>query len=692
MRGLFRIALTAGAAALLVAAGGAASAAAGPVLSWAPTTSPGGYSYGQLTAGQTAKTTFTLTNSGGSASGALKITLTGSAAFAKTADTCTGTSLGPHKTCQVTVAYAPTTPGQADTGTLTATSPKPAATASLTLTGSAAKATPAITTSQQPATATVGGSVADQATVTGGSAPTGTVTFNLYGNLNCTGTPLFTDTEPLTGGGAISKGYTATATGTEYWTASYNGDGKNNPVTSGCADEPVIITPASPGITTSQQPANVTAGSSVADQATVTGGDNPTGTVTFSLYNNNSCTGSPLFTDTETLTSGSATSRAHTATAAGTDYWTASYNGDANNNPVTSACGEPVTITPASPALTTSSPGVPLGAAVTDRAALTGAANPTGTIGFKLYGPSSTADCTGTPAFTDSEPVSGTGTAISASFTPAQAGTYWWTVSYSGDANNNAAATNCGDESVTIGPHVYWTNFSEGTVRNANLDGTNPQILENGGVFQNFPGGIAVDSSHIYWVEGASTIKEANLDGTNPRIIVSGQDNAGGLAVDSSHIYWADGDVIKSANLDGTGVTTLVSGLNDTMWVAVDSSHIYWTDFDRTGGTIKSANLDGTGVTTLVTGLGFPLGIAVDSSHIYVVDGDVIKSANLDGSGLTTIVTGQNAPKGIAVDSSHIYWATFGDDTIMAANLDGTGVTTLVTGQTNAFGIAVFPR
>jgi hypothetical protein len=40
---------------------------------------------------------------------------------------------------------------------------------------------------------------------------------------------------PLVNGMAMSTGYTTTATGTDYWGASYNGDGNNNPVTSGTA-------------------------------------------------------------------------------------------------------------------------------------------------------------------------------------------------------------------------------------------------------------------------------------------------------------------------------------------------------------------------------------------------------------------------------------------------------------------------
>jgi len=55
---------------------------------------------------------------------------------------------------------------------------------------------------------------------------------------------LFTDTETLSGGTATSKGHTATAAGTDYWVATYNGDTNNNSVTSGAATEPVSITSA----------------------------------------------------------------------------------------------------------------------------------------------------------------------------------------------------------------------------------------------------------------------------------------------------------------------------------------------------------------------------------------------------------------------------------------------------------------
>jgi uncharacterized repeat protein (TIGR01451 family) len=168
----------------------------------------------------------------------------------------------------------------------------------------------------------------------------------LYDNPNVSGTPLFTDTEPLVAGRATSAGYTTTATGTDYWLTIYNGD-SNNESTLKPPGPPVTVGPASPSIGTVQQPASATVGSSIADKATVSGGFNPTGTVTFTLFNNPNGTGTPLFTDTEPLAGGAATSAGYTTTAAGTDYWVATYNGNANNNSVTSGtAAEPVTLTP----------------------------------------------------------------------------------------------------------------------------------------------------------------------------------------------------------------------------------------------------------------------------------------------------------------------------------------------------------
>jgi trimeric autotransporter adhesin len=313
----------------------------------------------------------------------------------------------------------------------------------------AVKAQPSVSTTQQPASATVGSSIADKATVTGGSNPTGTVLFRLYDNATATGSPLFTDTEPLSSGNATSAGYATAATGTYYWVATYNGDATNFSATSGNASEPVSVIQATPSVSTTQQPATAVIGSSIADQATVSSGYNPTGTVTFALYDNSTATGSPLFSDTQPLSNGSATSAGFATAATGTYYWVATYNGDANNDVVSSGTAdEPVTVTMATPSVsTTQQPSTAaVGSSIADKATVSAGYNPTGTITFELYDNSTAA---GSPLYTDTEPLS-SGNATSAGYAPTATGTYYWVATYSGDSDNNTAASGTADEPVTV--------------------------------------------------------------------------------------------------------------------------------------------------------------------------------------------------------------------------------------------------
>ena len=316
-------------------------------------------------------------------------------------------------------------------------------------------ATPTITTSQQPASAVVGTAIADQATVTGYS-PTGTVTFNLYSDSSASGTPLFTDTENLVNGVATSGSYTATATGTDYWVATYNGDSNNSLVTSSPTAEPVTITPYTPSIVTAQQPASAVVGTAIADQAIVTG-YSPTGTVSFALYNNSSASGTPRFTDTENLVNGVATSASYTATATGTDYWVATYNGDSNNSSVSSSpTAEPVTITPYTPTINTtqSTTSTPVGTSISDTATVTGLVSPSSsdTVTFNLYS-SATTQNSSTLLYSDTETVSlssSTATATSANYTATTTGTDYWVATFNGDSNNSAVTSSAKAEPVTI--------------------------------------------------------------------------------------------------------------------------------------------------------------------------------------------------------------------------------------------------
>jgi hypothetical protein len=77
--------------------------------------------------------------------------------------------------------------------------------------------------------------------------------------------------------------------------------------------------------------------------------------------------------------------------------------------------------------------------------------NATGTITFNLFAPSD-ATCAGTPAYTETVIVNGNGTYTTHNITffASTVGTWRWQSSYSGDANNNPASSDCGVERFTI--------------------------------------------------------------------------------------------------------------------------------------------------------------------------------------------------------------------------------------------------
>jgi hypothetical protein len=104
----------------------------------------------------------------------------------------------------------------------------------------------------------------------------------------------------------------------------------------------------------------------------------------------------------------------------------------------------------ATPTLSQSaSEGVPLGGKVHDEATIAGGESPAGKVSFELFGPSD-GDCRATPVFTSEVTVSEAGTYESAIYEPAEAGTYHWVVSYSGDVGNEAAGAVCGETGGSV--------------------------------------------------------------------------------------------------------------------------------------------------------------------------------------------------------------------------------------------------
>ena len=327
-------------------------------------------------------------------------------------------------------------------------------------------ASPTIGTTPSPATeqlTTTAGGLSDVANLSGGSSPTGSITFDLYLGTGCTGTPVYTNTVSVTGNGLYSSGsYIPSGTGTYEWTASYSGDINNNGVSPACGSEPVPVTSASPTVVTNPMPPSetlTTTAGALSDTATLSGGFSPTGSITFDLYSGIGCAATPVYAETLSVSSGNGlySSGWYTPTGVGPYNWTTLYSGDPNNNGVFTLCGdEPVTVSPASPSVSTSvspaSETLPTVTGVADTATLSGGFSPTGSITFDVY---SNSGCTDLVFGPDEVTVSsGNAAYISGAFTPTGAGTYYWTAAYAGDTNNNPFTTACGatGETLTVSP------------------------------------------------------------------------------------------------------------------------------------------------------------------------------------------------------------------------------------------------
>ena len=111
---------------LAVGVGNAVAAKPPAKVAWSPVFPTTGTYYGFVTVGSSFSATYAVTNSGGKATAALHVSLTGSPDFSITSDGCTGTNLEEKKTCSVEVTYAPTDVGP-DSTELTVTAKKLAA-------------------------------------------------------------------------------------------------------------------------------------------------------------------------------------------------------------------------------------------------------------------------------------------------------------------------------------------------------------------------------------------------------------------------------------------------------------------------------------------------------------------------------------------------------------------------------------
>jgi len=181
--------------------------------------------------------------------------------------------------------------------------------------------------------------------------------------------------------------------------------------------------------------------------------------------------------------------------------------------------------------------------------------------------------------------------------------------------------------------------------------------------------GLVVEESGIYLTEHAQQgrVLRVTADGTHPlRVLADRQDFPKGVAVDGTHVYWANWSGGASGSVSrvpkaGGAVQRLAEDEAGPQYVAVDETHVYWNNHGdgpkqgirrlaKTGGTIE-----------LLSAGGNPSGIALDASHVYWAEwnaGTVNRRLKAGGP-IQRLATGQDSASLIVLDDQRVYWTTF---------------------------------
>jgi hypothetical protein len=328
----------------------------------------------------------------------------------------------------------------------------------------------------------LGSSVHDLATVTG-FAPTGNVTFKFYRGGDCTtgveedaGTVALAPVNATMSVAHPSNTMSALTAGDYAFQATYAGDGTNIGSTSDC--EPFSVAKGDLTVATfihldgdhetnydsnatGNDTASVAVNSTVHDVAVVSGavtGIAPSGPISFTRWNNGTCTGDGVALGANGADeSGTGTKSDDVGPLApGTYSFKAAIAADANYNTATSPCEQLVVDQAQSGISTQPDAALTFSADLTDSATVTGVA-PTGTVTFRLF---SDDNCE-TEVYSEAVPLpagsDNSKTVSTTAFEVTTAGTWYWTAVYDGDTNNAGSPSACGAESVTITAPTFST-------------------------------------------------------------------------------------------------------------------------------------------------------------------------------------------------------------------------------------------
>ena len=262
-----------------------------------------------------------------------------------------------------------------------------------------------------------------------------------------------------------------------------------------------------------------------------------------------------------------------------------------------------------------------------------------------------------------------------------------------------------------------------------------------------FPYGVAVDQTHVYFTTTDGTVQRVLKNGGSPEILAEGLGALGNLVIHEGRLYFANRSarVVQRIAKNGvSGPATLTPQLPNLTQVAADASGVYFVvPFDQFGngpgsiGRVAPGNLTITWLTTnlvrpnylfLDSGYAYfsqafydanqnkyveglvnrmpqgggeietlasmeiiPMPIVADAEAVYwgTDDGEAIRKHTFAGGETVSLAAGQDIPIGLAIDGEAIYWATLFDGTIMRASKAGGPPVTLAAGRVRPFYLTV---
>jgi hypothetical protein len=208
---------------------------------------------------------------------------------------------------------------------------------------------------------------------------------------------------------------------------------------------------------------------------------------------------------------------------------------------------------------------------------------------------------------------------------------------------------------------IYWENSFEPGVGRVNIDGSNCELVANGGYYGKVSIAIDATGTYLYSVQNAVLRRITLSDGTVTNLTLTGL--PGGFTPANY------GDITVSGNF-----------LYATLSNVSSAGHIMEVSLNTSSST-QSARLL---VTSQPTGMN---GVSVDATqgHIYWTTSTGVKRANLaDGSNIQSIYSGSVNYVVVAPAEQKLIMGTRGNNEAFSTNLDGTNAT-LLGFRTNSF-------